>query len=61
MGSHDSNNDRFIDISVMVSMVVTIWSTLIFHGCGIGKGKGFVVSFQLDTENLGSLPLGWIL
>jgi hypothetical protein len=37
-------------MTVVVIVVVTIYSTLIFQGGGMGQGKGVVASFQLVLE-----------
>jgi hypothetical protein len=44
-----------VDVIVMVALivVVTVWSTLIFQGGRMRKGKGVVASFQLKPKNQG--------
>jgi hypothetical protein len=43
-----------VAVVVAVTMVVTVWSTFIFQGDEIVKGKGVVDSFQLVLEKTGS-------
>jgi hypothetical protein len=43
-----------VTVTVAVIVVVPFWSTLIFHGSRMGKGKGVVASFRLAPENIES-------
>jgi hypothetical protein len=59
-----SINDRLhvvkMTVTLVVIVVVKIWSTLIFQGDGTRQGKGVVASFWLVPENSGSWCFLWV-
>jgi hypothetical protein len=43
-----------VAVTVVVIVVLIVWSTIIFQGNGMGQRKGVVASFRLVLENTGS-------
>jgi hypothetical protein len=45
-----------VEVAVVatITVVVRVWSTLIFQGRRTGQGKGIVASFRLVPKNWGS-------